>query len=799
MKILSKFLTFYDGLRRATRYSWISIFIILIIILLSTLAQGQTIFVDLLDHNPFNLFFCFLLLEGLAMIVSHFPIYLEKWYLSRNKIIPENEYVWQINYEGIWETPEKILNFFKEWLGIGFITFRRNNSGPASEDPFEKGEVYTITKTIRKYLGISLYLAILYLLLTTLKASVYPQISVMLIWIPSLVASIAVYLLIQKFAKPSWLPICVFFFWSSIFLKIALLYISSAAGWSPLVWKFFIAIIIFDIIKFSLFRKLRSKFKALKFYNFFMSIKNHTIYIISMALTGMLSWMIIFYAHMFFFRVNTLVIILAYLNVIYGLMIIPIKLYLYHKNLAAFDKGNIFTDLIKSGVPILTVVLVLWTFVSMSLGNELHRLPLVAQDDSSVIDKVSYCEAYDSHFENRDKVFFISSYGGGLKANAWNLLLLDSLRNYNGVNIISSTAAMSGVSGGSLGQAFYTSLYKNVQSKEQRTKLISRVSRSDFLSIDAAYFLGKDFIREFSLFRHRKFTPDRAIQSMRAYSHKLTDTTLYQKSFQTYWAELFRTNRFYPMLVSNSAATHIQRGIACSVDFKEDFQHVFHNAINILNIKADTSLSFVDALSCSNRFPIFSPAAKVPDKGHFLDGGYFDNSALLSLLDVYDYLEDDKMMEGKERIFIQIINSKSEYIKYFLKTLKKGNKVIDPIGELSAIVGTATSIDMLPRYLVARSEQSDEFTFTQIHLPYKIYPNDVDAFFDAKVQIPDLENKLKAHNSLLDEAIKSSNFNEYDVIEPPLARMLGDQAFNYMKAMIKHGNVFKELDAILEK
>ena len=765
---------------------------------MSSLAQGQTVFIDLLDHNPFNLFFCLLLLEGLAMIVSHFPIYLEKWYLSRNKIIPEHEYIWQINYDGLWDNSKKVLNFFKEWLGIGFITFRRNYAGISADDPNEKGQVYTITKIIRKYLGISLYLAILYLLLTTLKLTVYPNISILLIWIPSLIASIAVYLLIQKYANASWLPICVFFFWSAIILKITLLYKSSAEGWSPLVWKLLIAVIVFDIIKFSLFRKLRSKFKVLKFHDFFMSIKNHTIYIITMALTGLISWATIFYAHMFFFRVNTLVIILAYLNVIYGLMIIPIKLYLYHKNLAAFDKANIFTNLIKSGVPILTVVLILWTLISMNLGNELHRLPLVSQTDEQVVDKEAFCESFDLHFEERDKIFFISSYGGGLKANAWNLLLLDSLRNYKRNNIINSTAAMSGVSGGALGQAFYTSLYKNEKSKDQRQKLIRRVSKSDFLSIDAAYFLGKDFMREFSVFRHRSFAPDRAIQSMREYAYKLNDNSLYEKSFQIYWAELFKSNSFYPLLISNSAATHIQRGIACSVDFKDDFQNIFHDAINILDIRADTSISYADALSCSNRFPIFSPAAKVPDKGHFLDGGYFDNSGLLSLLDMYDYLEDEKMMEEKERVFIQITNSKSEYIKYFLNSLQMGKKEIDPIGELSAIIGTATSIDMLPRYLVSKSVRSDDFTFLQIHLPYKIYSEDISELFDAKVDIPELEQKLALHNQAIDLVISQANFNPYEVVEPPLARMLGDQAFNYMKAMIEHGDVFKELDAILD-
>lgn len=132
-----------------------------------------------------------------------------------------------------------------------------------------------------------------------------------------------------------------------------------------------------------------------------------------------------------------------------------------------------------------------------------------------------------------------------------------------------------------------------------------------------------------------------------------------EKSFQHYWAELFiektkEDNSFYPLILSNSSATHIQRGIASTVDFGDAFDTIFHDAIDILD-HDEKSISYAYGASSSNRFPVFSPVAKIASKGHFLDGGYFENSGLSSLLDLYDYLKKEAGCMPKTVILLQIV------------------------------------------------------------------------------------------------------------------------------------------------
>ena len=138
---------------------------------------------------------------------------------------------------------------------------------------------------------------------------------------------------------------------------------------------------------------------------------------------------------------------------------------------------------------------------------------------------------------------------------------------------------------------------------------------------------------------------------------------------------------------------------------------------------------------------MFSPTAEIPSKGHYLDGGYFDNSGLLSVLELHEHFEHlaekEATIDTLNPVFINIINSKGYYTARKINEWKLERAPGDPgVGELSAII-----------------------------------------------------EKITAHNDSIDvalEAYKGYDKDKWGVVEPPLARLLSEPAVRYQEAMVKH-------------
>ena len=64
---------------------------------------------------------------------------------------------------------------------------------------------------------------------------------------------------------------------------------------------------------------------------------------------------------------------------------------------------------------------------------------------------------------------------------------------------------------------------------------------------------------------------------------------------------------------------------------------VIPGSTNILKLDLHKTLPFMEAISMTERFPLFSATATIEGLGHFIDGGYFENSGLLSLMNFRDY------------------------------------------------------------------------------------------------------------------------------------------------------------------
>ena len=786
MSRLDKYGEFISGIRMSLSYSWISLIIIVLVILLLSLDQGQTIFIDLLDHNPVNLIAFYILSYGLAKVVSHYPEYIDIWHTRKKE---PSRYFWKMDYNKLPRWSIGPLIWLKDTLGLGVITY-----GITKGVKKQWSDRYRINNYVRRGLGLVIFLSVIYVLVGTMRVNhlLSPSWCRIALWgIPFLFFGIHVF---AQMNYSNWKLIHLrVVFWSSYVLIIATIFMSIHLGWSRETIVLFFLSWCMSMLRFILFRAAqKGHFESQNWIDYLYRWRGHTMYVIRLSWYGFASYLVVFYAHLFPKSVNALIIIIAYLNIMYGLIILPIKGYLYHhyQHKQGLKPKRFYLYLI----PLLPVIVVLlWAFGTRD--NSLHLLPTTTFSNEYIeVTPKEFIEQTCSTFNDDKPVYFVASYGGGLKANAWNLLVLDEL---NRLGVLNRTIVLSGVSGGSLGQHLYSALQLNHKDADTIRNTIREISTSNFLSVDAAHFLGADYIREFIPDKILPDHPDRAMRSMNLYNELLhsNNKDAIQVAYSEYWTRLYRnkvtSGQFYPMLLSSSTSTHHERGIVCSLDFRESFERVFPASTDIL-FSSDSenreSLPYLYAASCTNRFPVFSPAAKVAEKGHFVDGGYFENSGLLSLMNTYDWItKQDSGIDDERSYIIQIVNDKPAYIRFMLKKWMNEvqttrSRVVEPVTELTAVLGTITSIDQMPRYVNEYVENRFGKKLIEIHLPYVFTISDVEAIYAGEVDSDLIKNKISVHNEQLKQSLTENN-SYYDIAEPPLARLLGDQAFNYMKIL----------------
>ena len=594
--------------------SWISLLIILLVFLLTNMDQSDTIVIDLLDNKPLNFFLFIYLLLSLSFIISHYPAYLE---IRQNKPAGIK---WRINHV-MW--------------GRGFITYIDRR--PATRTQF--------VDHARNIWGIFLLWAVVFIIVVvhsrnieallsgedSYRDTLYGQ-----FWLFGFI-SFSFYAFLQRFGLPKDREFRRRLVYIAMVSSIVAVLLTGVfvfvEGWSLGTYRCFYGLLFVLSFFYSILRTFRKDSFLGKDLDFLRYI----------SVSGFISLGVLIYAHFDIYSLNPFNIILAVFIIFYGLFIIPIKHYYYYKTKSPVVIGNnLIYRFFVWFIPISPLLVVVWAIFAGNIGNDLHLLPTIPEDPAETVSFQEFVNDFDARFSENDTVYFIASYGGGLKANIWNQLILDTLTNFNGRNILKNTVAISGVSGGSIGHAIFSGLYnKRVESHKA---YIRELSEENFLSLDIAYLMGKELFLEMIpgwVWPEMGSVADRAKRAMRSFDEFVDGSPdMLKTTFRAFWAIIYRNEqqegRFFPALIANAAATHAQRGIACSLYLPPAmFDTTFYDSIDLLSFGDSTSLPFLFAVSCTNRFPLFSPAAKVRGKGHFIDGGYFDNSGMLSLQDFY--------------------------------------------------------------------------------------------------------------------------------------------------------------------
>ena len=386
--------------------------------------------------------------------------------------------------------------------------------------------------------------------------------------------------------------------------------------------------------------------------------------------------------------------------------------------------------------------------------------------------------------------------------------------------LLDNTVALSGASGGSLGLALYTSLYReNGIDYEIIQKKIDTLSKQNYTSIDLSFTFGLDTYRKLWPFNQKYKLRDRPYYAMRKYQNHIEypyNKKLSEVSFRDFWKETYEKTGYYPSLIMNTAGTKGSRGILWSVK-PNDFNAIFPFAEDLAEIGDNQTLSYYQAVSTTNRFPVFSPAAKVPGFGHYIDAGAIDNSGLLGCLDVHNYLiRNTNKFNNKTLSYIEIINSKSLYVNYLLNKFKLQNQIehIDKnefeTDNIVADLQTGLNLDKIPGYLSDylsnwSVKQPDRVKYFQLFMPHKVTVDDVESFLGGAIieeaLKESLANFLAVENNTiltLTEKPDKTFFDPWEFYEPTLSRHLSESSLNYVKAILEHPMLRKQMAEIEE-
>lgn len=565
----------------------------------------------------------------------------------------------------------------------------------------------------------------------------------------------------------------------------------------------------FDKVKL-FFKKFDDREKNIRFpilsYLGFGAFSNNITFLQIISAVGVINAAFLIYINIYplqTIHINAIIIILSYFFFFYGIIIILIKHGIYYRyskeNYAKKYKNNYAAFICLASV----IVAILYI---KSVDNDLYTLKELERNSTKELTLKNYIDGLP---QNNDPQYYIGCYGGGMKSNAWTMIVLNELYKRDST-FFQKTIGISGASGGTMGLINMSTLIKN--KKDSLKHKIEDISTTKMLSIDFTHALGRDlFIGLF--FPCKTSINDRSKNAMRKYA-ELTGFPMenfYETSYRDYWCSIYKQEKPFPILIANTTNITGKHGVAISVNIKNTtaYNTFYNGADNILEIPKNKTLSYYAATSTSNRFPLLSPSARIEKLGHYNDGGIFENSGMLSVYSLYNavnYIKKQKNDTTRNKtVFINIVNDKNLYIKHILN-LKEHSNIIKTNGtsELSAILQSIVATEMMPNYIKSKiqtlTETNDGIEFESIYLPHTFNEKDVKSIYgeiDCKGHI---QQKIDSNNLKIRKILsQNSQFyqNTKAIVEPPMSRVMANPAYEFMEIMLKHSVVNDNMNTIL--
>jgi len=263
-------------------------------------------------------------------------------------------------------------------------------------------------------------------------------------------------------------------------------------------------------------------------------------------------------------------------------------------------------------------------------------------------------------------MIFVAAAGGGIRASQWTTAVLTHLAD-NHPKFAESVFAISGVSGGSVGAAFYSALLKqNIDCAQAAGKdcLQSRARdmlSHDFLGPTVSALLFNDLLQRFLPVG---ILPDRqkALEQgwERAWSKAFDGGAGMAEAYSDTWSKPGGAGKWRPLLLLND--THLETGRkVITSPFPLD-PSTFADDVDLIQLLGERDMPLSAAAGNSARFTYVSPPGTLPydggwfdmreDNGHLLDGGYFDNNGAITLQALLQTL-DTPAKDGDGKSFFE--------------------------------------------------------------------------------------------------------------------------------------------------
>ncbi|MEZ4957336.1 MAG: hypothetical protein R2825_27515 [Saprospiraceae bacterium] len=813
--------TFFTDLIRYFYPSLISLAILMVVF--ASFDQFDALIIELLERYNFVLLSLFFLISLFAVWFT--PYYLrftDSYYVDNNTITQDASF-----NSGI----KGIMDGFNYYANIFTIRSDYQSKLSIKEGQYDAPYFHPL----RKIFALSFILILIYLQARTLLRSSVEPFSPSLI-VLGVIGSLSLYywsyqkaLDKEKRTIGVWhaiLTIC-------IFLALVATYVPLLAAYDGSDWKNRLTLLIINTVifvhfflAFTIYRRIsdRATFTSNRFPAFanFLNKKLEGLHLLStrIIMIVLLIGAPLFLAVLLFFMMknlnwfewcNPLNIYLVFINGLIAIIAVLDRFFhLYKLRNDDQNKNRQRTTKIAALVGCF-IVLILAT---KSSENKYHDIDYTTVEGNNYPAELKNLRTFTADFLKRDTnpdapIFLIAADGGGLRAAYWNLLLMHYLDSAN-PEFYKHVFMTTGASGGCIGQGIYAYLNGKNKTEEEREIIIDSIGHTNFLSADMVGLFCKTPFTSMLPFLNLQNWEDRMEAMAR---HYFTICGEDEKSYDAFknapygslWTEGNNYQKLPIFIVNATRAEDGFRAIAHPLTPTPDSPI---GLIDLTRINDDEYISFPNALFLTNRFPLFSPAGRVCGKGHFVDGGYLENSGL-STLSYYltlmkGYAQSDSIFQEffKRKIFVlSIRNDRSNYVFDEFKAYRNQTNECKSTGELQAILGAAISggLAALPKYydgLFANPAfqaliGDNGFEYITIDLPFRMSVLDVHRAMKGQIPNCDIQSKVKAINDSIE------NLAPNDLVMPPLGRIMPDPTIRYMKEMLEHQNVKTATNTIL--
>jgi hypothetical protein len=238
-------------------------------------------------------------------------------------------------------------------------------------------------------------------------------------------------------------------------------------------------------------------------------------------------------------------------------------------------------------------------------------------------------------------VFMVAAEGGGLRAGYWTAAVLNRLDRDND-GFARHLFAISSVSGSSYGAAVYAGLQADQSSGAARARIVRSIFTGGFLAPTLASLVTGDFAQWFLPLPIPFFDRSQAMESSFASAYReQTNSARIGGPFLELRAAGSQT---VPVLFLNGTSVDTGRRIVASPVLWSPLDPTTSGPdLADLHSLLRSDLPLATAVHNTARFPYISAAGRLraasgADRGHIVDGGYFENTGADTLRDVISVL-----------------------------------------------------------------------------------------------------------------------------------------------------------------